>query len=69
MPDSELKAPRGLYRVVGVDAFSGEDWVDGDFPSRASAITHARDRVVGKQMLKMHVYDDQGNHLFDAGTF
>ena len=29
-------APPGQYRVIGVDAFDGTDWVAGDFPTRAS---------------------------------
>lgn len=59
--------PKGKFRVVGVDTFDGGDWVEGDFDSREAAIAHANSR--GGQMTKMHVYDDTGRHISDAGTF
>jgi len=62
-----LKAPIGKYRVVGVDTFSNEDWIDGDFSTAAEAIERARSK--GGVMLKTHVYDDTGLHIFQAGEF
>jgi len=62
-----LKAPEGKFRVVGVDTFDGTDWVNGDYATLEIAKDMARER--GGTMLKFHVYDDQGNHLFEAGTF
>jgi len=64
---TELKAPAGKFRVIGVDTFAREDWVDGDFDSRDEAVKHAKMR--GGEMLKMHVYDDRGRHVSDAGKF
>ena len=61
------KAPKGKYRIIGVDTFDGGDWHEGDFSSKSEALEHARKR--GGQMTKMHVYDDQGNHVGEAGTF
>jgi len=66
----ELAAPPGKFRVVGVDTFTRDidnDWVIGDFDKLSLAIFAARG--AGKEMCKTHVYDDQGRHLFDAGTF
>lgn len=63
------KAPEGKFRVVGVDTFDGSDWVERDFKTLAAAKRHANKQTKGKQMLKMHVYDDQGVHQYDAGTF
>jgi hypothetical protein len=60
-------APVGKFRVIGVDTFDGGDWVDGDFDSREVALAHAKAR--GGEMLKMHVYDDKGNHVGSAGSF
>jgi hypothetical protein len=65
----ETMAPAGKYRVVGVDTFDGTDWVEGDFDSKEAATAHADERTDGKEMLKMHVYDDKGRHVYDAGTF
>lgn len=67
MERTEHKAPKGKTRVVGVDTFSHEDWLEGDFDTVEEAKKHAASR--GGTMLKMHVYDDTGKHLFDAGTF
>ena len=60
-------APEGKFRVIGVDTFDGGDWLVGDFGSLKKA-TDVADKK-GGQMTKMHVYDDQGKHLHDAGTF
>lgn len=62
-------APPGKFRVVGVDTFDGDDWVEGDFDTAAAAMTHAAGRTTGKQMLKMHVYDDKGRHVSASGSF
>lgn len=63
----ELKAPPGMYRVVGVDTFDRTDWVEGDFDTLEAAL--ARARSGGGEMLKTHVYDDQGRHMGTAGRF
>lgn len=62
-------APPGKFRVIGVDTFDGDDWVEGDFDTKEAAIAHAADRTKGKQMLKMHVYDDTGRHISASGSF
>jgi hypothetical protein len=64
---AELKAPEGKFRVVGVDTFDGTDWVEGDFNTKEAALRHANLR--GGEMLKMHAYDDKGNHISEAGRF
>jgi hypothetical protein len=63
----ELKAPDGKFRVVGVDTFSGTDWVQGDFPTKEEAIKVASKKAA--TMTKMHIYDDHGRHIYHAGTF
>ena len=64
-----LIAPEGKFRVVGVDTFDGTDWVDGDFDTRSEAIASAALRAKGAVMMKLHVYDDRGNHLYEDGAF
>lgn len=61
------KAPKGKFRVIGVDTFDGGDWVEDDFDTREEAIERATTK--GGEMTKMHVYDDRGQHIHDAGTF
>ena len=63
------EAPKGKFRVIGVDTFDGGDWVEGDFDTLDQAKKHANEKTEGQQMLKMHVYDDTGSHRHDAGTF
>lgn len=60
-------APQGQFRVIGVDTFDGGDWVQGDFPTLESALACAREK--GGEMTKMHVYDDTGKHVGEAGRF
>lgn len=62
-----LNAPNGQFRVVGVDTFDGTVWIIGDFDTYSHAINIAKEN--GRRMLKTHVYDDQGKHIFEAGTF
>lgn len=63
----EKKAPTGMFRVVGVDTFSDEDWVQGDYKTLQEAIDEADER--GAVMTKMYVYDDAGTYLHEAGKF
>lgn len=60
------KAPKGKFRVIGVDTFDGGDWKVGDF-NRTNAIKTADQK--GGQMTKMYVYDDKGKCIHEAGTF
>lgn len=61
-------APEGKFRVIGVDTFDGTDWIQGDFNTLAQAMNCADEQTKGEEMLKMHVYDDKGINLYDAGT-
>jgi len=65
----DFKAPKGKFRVIGVDTFDreGSDWIEGDFKTKEEAFAVAKKK--GGSMLKTHVYDDKGTHLFDAGQF
>lgn len=63
----KLRAPAGKFRVVCVDTFDGGDWVDGDYDTREAALKRAQEK--GAPMLCAHVYDDQGKHIGNVGTF
>jgi hypothetical protein len=60
-------APTGKFRVVWVDTFDGDDGVLGDFDTFDLA-KEAADKN-GGEMSKSHVYNDQGKHVYEAGTF
>ena len=64
---SSRSAPKGKFRVVGVDTFDGTDWHEKDFDTKDEAIQHAKMR--GGNMLRMYVYDDAGQHVGVSGTF
>ena len=65
----DFKAPKGKFRVIAVDTFDQEgcDWIEGDFLLKETAMLAAKEK--GGEMLKTHVYDDKGNHIYHAGTF
>lgn len=67
MKTAELRAPEGKFRVVCVDTFDGTNWVGGDFVNKDNALIFAKNK--GDTMLKTHVYNDQGEHIADYGTF
>lgn len=64
-------APPGKYRVLGVDKFDGEHWVEGDYDTRAEAeaiaIAETADAVPlasDKSVATVYyVYDDTGKYL------
>ena len=66
-PRNELRAPLGLYRVIGVDTFEGPlaDYLIGDFASLQKAEKAAKDDC--GEMNPCYVYDDKGKMVFQAG--
>lgn len=63
--DFRRKAPKGKFRVIGVDTFDGGDWCEGDF----TTIEEAKAKAVGGEMLIKYVYDDQGKCIYSNGRF
>jgi len=63
-------APEGKFRIVGVDTFDGGDWVYKDVDTLEEAKEFAAEKVKeNPQMFKVHVYNDQGKHVHQGGTF
>jgi hypothetical protein len=67
-PDTELKAPKGMYRVVTVDTFNWPytDSLVGDFKTLVEARRAAQQ--YGDKFSPTHVYDDQGGHIVQYGS-
>ena len=65
-PEDFLPA-EGKYRVIGVDTFANERFIIGDFDSLLIAQGVAR--LECGTMLKTHVYDDGGRHVYEDGSF
>src|SRR5262249_59854298 len=64
--EGKLKAPRGKFRVVGVDTFEGPDAdyliEDADSLKKARQLA---DQNVG-DMNPTYVYDDKGEHVYSG---
>ena len=64
--ETELKAPAGKTRVVGVDLFDHEDYLVDDYESRDEAFKIADDhnaKRTGSMDDVYYAYDDQGTHI------
>ncbi len=59
------KAPSGKFRIIGVDTFDGTDWVYKDVDTLKEAKKFADKK--GGIMLEVHVYNDEGEHIYEAG--
>ena len=60
--------PEPPYNVVGVDTFSNDgDCKLGTYKTLEEA-KHCADKK-GGNMFKTHVYDKNGRHVYEAGTF
>lgn len=62
---TELKAPQGKFRIIGVDLFSHEDYPVQDCDTRREAfeIADAQNKKrTGEMDDVFYVYDDQGNY-------
>ena len=66
LSSTDFKAPKGKFRVVGVDTFDGTDWIEGDFATDKEAFSVAKSK--GGTMLKTHVYNDKGIHIYEGGS-
>ncbi|MCK4968447.1 MAG: hypothetical protein KAS12_05300 [Candidatus Aenigmarchaeota archaeon] len=64
---SDLKAPKGKFRIVCVDTFDEIDWVEADVLTLKKAKKIARKK--SGNMLRAYVYDDQGICHFFSGTY
>ncbi|HCM43666.1 TPA: hypothetical protein DIS55_01800 [Candidatus Kaiserbacteria bacterium] len=67
--DFSRNAPKGKFRVVSVDTFDGTDGVDGDFDTLGLAEAYIARATEGQEMLKMHIYDDKGDHVGEGGSY
>ncbi len=62
-------APKGMYRVLGIDKFANEHWVDADYATLEEALEQARTKTQesacdgdpdGSIATVFYVYDDTG---------
>ena len=64
-------APKGMYRILGIDKFANEHWIDGDYPTLEEALERARTQsqeaasdgdTKGSIATVWYVYDDRGTY-------
>jgi len=63
---TELKAPSGKTRVIGIDLFENKDYLIGDFDNRNEAFQKADDHNMnrsGSMDDVYYVYDDTGCYI------
>lgn len=67
-PKNELKAPKGKFRVIGVDTFEGptEDYLIGDYDDEDKAREICQEH--GGTMNPCYCYDDTGKLICNFGT-
>lgn len=67
----KVQAPPGKFRVLGIDKYSGEDWIQGDFDLETVAVLEARRLTFEAKPSASHhsvatvyyAYDDRGIYL------
>jgi hypothetical protein len=68
MNETRKKAPRGKYRVIGVDMFSNEDYLVGDYKNiiEAMGVLVQKNQDAQKQGTlpdRYYAYDDKGRYI------
>ena len=66
MNETKKQAPRGKFRVIGMDMFSNEDYLVGDYCTKLKAITvvtekKSKSQCQGNLPDRYYAYDDKGN--------
>lgn len=62
-------APAGKFRIIGIDTFEGEEWLQADVDTLDEAKRIIREKTAGEQILKMYVFDDAGTCLAGMGSY
>lgn len=69
MAEIQLKAPAGMFRVIGCDTFEPPpdgDYFIGDYSDLSQAVAAAESE--GGVMNRTYVYDEDGKQLAAYGT-
>jgi hypothetical protein len=68
MHETKKKAPKGKYRVIGVDMFSNEDYLIGDYSTKLKALRVVIEKRVKSQSQgtlpdRYYAYNDKGEYI------
>jgi len=67
--DFSRKAPKGKFRIVGVNTFLNNDWHEKDVDTLQNAKKIIEEKTRGEEKLRYYIYDENGKFIADAGTF
>lgn len=67
----QLQAPKGQYRVIGLDPLDTLTWPSGPLWKDCETFDEARDLADrnGELYLWVYVYDDAGELLYETGCY
>jgi hypothetical protein len=67
----QVQAPKGQYRVIGLDPIDTLTWPSGPLWKDCETFDEARDLADGNGdlYLRIYVYDDTGEVLYEAGCY
>jgi hypothetical protein len=67
----QVQAPKGQYRVIGLDPVDTLTWPSGPLCQDCETFEEARDLAErnGDLYLWIYVYDDNGKCLYEAGCY
>ena len=65
------KSPDGKFRVIGIDKYRREDWIDGEYDTAEEVLSVARKQTKANMPLAsdpeaakvFYAYDPEGNYL------
>ena len=66
MNETKKKAPKGKFRVIGVDMFSNEDYLVGDYSTKLKALAVVDERKSkpnGTLPDRYYAYNDKGEYI------
>lgn len=62
----EIKAPKGKFRVLGVNTSNMDCWVIGDFDDDQMSIAVKTANGKSGKTIKTYVYDDKGRRIHES---
>ena len=68
MNETRKQAPKGQFRVIGIDMFANEDYYVGDFNTKEEALAKLKDKNEnayrqGSLPDKYYTYNDKGEYI------
>jgi hypothetical protein len=65
--DPRRVAPKGKFRMIGIDSLTGDGWIEGDVRNLGRARRKAN--LLCDMIVSVHIFDEHGVHQDQAGIF